>query len=71
MGWLMWATGQVIGTTLVLGSMKRHGVIVVHPQSFKNETTRVVFTRMISIGEDLTVVLEQLYGSAYEKIMKR
>ncbi|PNH03604.1 hypothetical protein TSOC_010324 [Tetrabaena socialis] len=68
MGWAGWMIGQVVGTSLVLGSLKRQGVIIVQPAAFKNENARVVFTKMVSIGEDMSELIERAYVAAYEKV---
>ncbi|KAG2438148.1 hypothetical protein HXX76_005756 [Chlamydomonas incerta] len=68
MGWMGWFAGQVVTTSLVLGTLKRHGVIVLHPNSFKNENTRLVVNKMVGIGEDMSELIERAYTVAYERV---
>jgi hypothetical protein len=40
MGWISWTSGQLLMSATVLGTLKRHGVIVLKPETIKNETVR-------------------------------
>ncbi|KAG2483885.1 hypothetical protein HYH03_017279 [Edaphochlamys debaryana] len=68
MGWTSWIIGQVVGTSIILGQLKRADIINVQPQSFKNEHARVVFSKTVSIGEDLSELIERGYAVLYERI---
>ncbi|GBG00283.1 hypothetical protein Rsub_12962 [Raphidocelis subcapitata] len=68
MGWISNLVGQIAITSVVLGGLKRHGVISMQPQNVKNDTLRLVFTQAVSLGEEVNIMAEKLIASVQEEM---
>lgn len=59
---------QVAVTSLCLGAMKKHGIIVLETKQLKNESLKYCIVKGVELGENAVGVLEGLFASASNQI---
>eukprot|EP00200_Dunaliella_tertiolecta_P005821 CAMPEP_0202340182 /NCGR_PEP_ID=MMETSP1126-20121109/1729_1 /ASSEMBLY_ACC=CAM_ASM_000457 /TAXON_ID=3047 /ORGANISM="Dunaliella tertiolecta, Strain CCMP1320" /LENGTH=72 /DNA_ID=CAMNT_0048930847 /DNA_START=1906 /DNA_END=2124 /DNA_ORIENTATION=+ len=71
MGWITQLLGQVCLTSLILGGMKRQGIIALKPEAIDNQTLRSAFVGAVSLGEDVADKLERVTRNAVNALQER
>ena len=65
---LKFILSQVALTSLTLGALKKHGLIVLETSQVKNETLKYTLVKGVELGENAVNLMESLYGQAYKQI---
>ncbi|KAF5842860.1 hypothetical protein DUNSADRAFT_4319 [Dunaliella salina] len=71
MGWITQILGQVCLTSLILGGMKRQGIIVLKPEAVDNQTLRSALVRAVSLGEDVADKLEKITRNVVDTLQEK
>ncbi|KAK9823644.1 hypothetical protein WJX72_004413 [[Myrmecia] bisecta] len=70
MGVLLFTVGQVLATSIVLGALKRNGVITWNSKAVHNDVLRTVLDTSVETGEEISVRFERLYHAVMDKSEK-
>jgi len=63
--------GQIAVSGLILGGLKKHGVINYNPSAIHDDATRTVVTQVFTLGEQGTEFLERAYVTFKEASQKQ
>lgn len=70
MGLLSNLASQALFTSILIGTLKRQGIISVDASKVKNETARFVLLNTVLLGEIIAEQGEKAYGAIMEQIKK-
>ena len=59
---------QVALTSLTLGALKKHGLIILETSHIKNETLKYTIVKGVELGENAVGLMESLYHQAHKQV---
>lgn len=67
MGWFTGVIVQAVVTSVVLGALKRAGIVRVEPLAIDNDSAREMFMNAVNFGETIATRAEILLGEFKKK----
>lgn len=71
MGWVTFALGQIVLTSVTLGALKKNGAITVNSKAIKNDIARSAFETALDLGEDLAIRGERFWNAIMDPASKK